>query len=352
MKKILLTAAMMLVGLTMSATKYIGTISVSINGEGGSQEATVGLVEQNGKYTLSIKNFMLGEDTPVGNVILTDLTPTDNADGSKSLSYSGVIMIPAGDDPRFAEEEWLGPMLNDLGGVPVVLTATFTDSELTCHIDIDMSNTLEQKIKVDFSSYPTNVYNGKLTVKINEEVSTQEASVKILNNNGKYTLAIFNFMLGEDTPVGDITLRNLEATTDASGKKVITFSGTVMIPAGDDPRFAEDEWIGLMLNELGGVPVTMTATFNDTDLTCHIDIDMRNTLQQMIEVDFTTENGSEVKPGDVNGDGEVNVSDVVALANFAMGETPEGFVKEAGDLNNDGEMNVSDVVILANKVMG
>ena len=105
MKKILLTAAMMLVGLTMSATKYIGTISVSINGEGGSQEATVGLVEQNGKYTLSIKNFMLGEDTPVGNVILTDLTPTDNADGSKSLSYSGVIMIPAGDDPRFAEEE-------------------------------------------------------------------------------------------------------------------------------------------------------------------------------------------------------------------------------------------------------
>ena len=216
MKKILLTAAMMLVGLTMSATKYIGTISVSINDEGSSQEATVGLVEQNGKYTLSIKNFMLGEDTPVGNVILTDLTPTDNADGSKSLSYSGVIMIPA----------------------------------------------------------------------------------------------------------------------------------------GDDPRFAEDEWLGLMLNELGGVPVTMTATFNDTDLTCHIDIDMRNTLKQMIEVDFTTESGSEVKPGDVNGDGEVNVSDVVALANFAMGETPEGFVKEAGDLNNDGEMNVSDVVILANKVMG
>ena len=54
----------------------------------------------------------------------------------------------------------------------------------------------------------------------------------------------------------------------------------------------------------------------------------------------------------MNGDGEVNVSDVVALANFAMGETTEGFNKEAADLNNDGEVNVSDVVALANQVMG
>ena len=61
---------------------------------------------------------------------------------------------------------------------------------------------------------------------------------------------------------------------------------------------------------------------------------------------------STVMIGDVNGDGEVNVSDVVALANFAMGETTEGFNKEAADLNNDGEVNVSDVVALANQVMG
>ena len=351
MKKILLTAAMMLVGLTMSATKYIGTISVSINDEGGSQEATVGLVEQNGKYTLSIKNFMLGEDTPVGNIIVGNLSATDNTDGSKSISFSDVIEISAGDDPRFTEEEWMGPMLNKLGGVPVDLTAKFTDTELTCHIDINMVS-LEQIILVDFESYPTKNYDGTLTVKINEEVVNQTTSVKILNNNGKYTLAIYNFMLGEDTPVGDIVLRDLEATTDASGKKVINFNNTIMIPAGDDPRFAEEEWMGLMLNKLGGVPVTMTATFNDTDLTCHIDIDMSDTLQQIIKVDFTTENGSEVKLGDVNGDGNVDVSDVVALANFAMGLSDDGFVKEAADVNESGSIDVSDVVTLANKVMG
>ena len=78
--------------------------------------------------------------------------------------------------------------------------------------------------------------------------------------------------------------------------------------------------------------------------------DYYNNRAQLFPVSITE--ASTVMIGDVNGDGEVNVSDVVALANFAMGETTEGFNKEAADLNNDGEVNVSDVVALANQVMG
>ena len=57
-------------------------------------------------------------------------------------------------------------------------------------------------------------------------------------------------------------------------------------------------------------------------------------------------------PGDVNGDGEVNVTDAVALANYVMGDIPETFYFEAADLNGDEDVNVSDVVALANIVMG
>ena len=56
--------------------------------------------------------------------------------------------------------------------------------------------------------------------------------------------------------------------------------------------------------------------------------------------------------GDVNNDGEVNVTDVVAIANYVMGDTPGTFVEANADVNNDGEVNIGDVVKLANIVMG
>lgn len=49
-------------------------------------------------------------------------------------------------------------------------------------------------------------------------------------------------------------------------------------------------------------------------------------------------------PGDVNGDGLVNTSDVKAVADHIMGNTPANFIKEAADMNNDGLINAADIV--------
>lgn len=345
----------MFVGLTMSATKYVGNLKVTINSEEVNQEAAVSVVEEGGTYTLSIKNFMLGEDTPVGNIILPGLSATDTQDGKKQVSFSGTILIDAGDDPRFTEDDWLGPaMLNPMGGVPVIMTATFNEIEMACHIDIDMTNSpLQQLILVDFNSYDSfNKYQGILTVTINEEVVTQEASIKIFEYNGEYTLAIFNFMLGDDIPVGDIILSRLTPTIN-NNKKEISYTGVIMISAGDDPQFTEDDWLGpAMLNPMGGVPVVMTATFTDTEIKCHIDIDMRNSpLQQLIEVDFESEQDQPMV-GDLDGNGLLEVNDVVILAELAMsgGATAEQLA--IGDLDGSGTIDVNDVVLLAGRVMG
>mgnify|MGYP002623292638 CR=1 FL=1 len=56
--------------------------------------------------------------------------------------------------------------------------------------------------------------------------------------------------------------------------------------------------------------------------------------------------------GDVNNDGEVNITDVVGLANYVMGDTPSNFVLGNADVNSDNDVNVTDVVKLANIVMG
>lgn len=52
--------------------------------------------------------------------------------------------------------------------------------------------------------------------------------------------------------------------------------------------------------------------------------------------------------GDANGDGEVNISDAVAIANYVLGNAFEGFFFNAAHVNNDGKVTISDAVGVVN----
>jgi len=56
-------------------------------------------------------------------------------------------------------------------------------------------------------------------------------------------------------------------------------------------------------------------------------------------------------PGDVNGDGLVNVTDIVATVNFIMEKSSDGFNKAAADLSGDGDINVTDIVKMVSIIM-
>ena len=56
-----------------------------------------------------------------------------------------------------------------------------------------------------------------------------------------------------------------------------------------------------------------------------------------------------VKFGDVNGDGYVDVSDVTALINMILGTTPADL--EVADINGDGILDVTDVTALINEIL-
>ncbi len=57
-------------------------------------------------------------------------------------------------------------------------------------------------------------------------------------------------------------------------------------------------------------------------------------------------------PGDANGDGSVNVLDVVTTVNYIMGLSPTPFVFANADVNGDGMINVLDVVGTVNIILG
>jgi len=152
MKKIFTLIAAAAMTLAAMATDYTGTITVSINGNGTSQETTI-TVNQNedGTYRLNINNFALveGEEPyPVGNIVVDNLVGYTIA-GKTTIVANQNITIEAGDDPEVGEEEWIGPLL---GEVPIIMAAQFDGTNAKVDIDIDMRAILEQFINVTFTT--------------------------------------------------------------------------------------------------------------------------------------------------------------------------------------------------------
>ena len=56
--------------------------------------------------------------------------------------------------------------------------------------------------------------------------------------------------------------------------------------------------------------------------------------------------------GDINGDSQVNVSDIVLAVSFAISsQTPSPYQLWAGDVNDDGMVNVLDIVTIVNMIL-
>lgn len=152
MRKLSTLFCAVLMTLSAMATDYKGNLTVSINGEGSTQPATISIVENAGKYNLSILNFMLveGESVlPVGNIVIENVTGAV-AGNLTTLYVNKNITIQKGNAAGIADDAWLGPML---GEVPVKMSSSFnTNGFLGVNIDIDMVSTLGQVIKVSFEN--------------------------------------------------------------------------------------------------------------------------------------------------------------------------------------------------------
>ncbi len=270
---------------------YTDKLVVTVDGESSDpMDATI-LLEDLGDGTcnLSLKNFTLvsGEDAiSVGNINVTNLTVTEG-DSYKNLVCGQIIQVVPG-EPE--DEGWIGPMLGD---VPIRLTGKLTDEKLYCTIDIDMSETLGQLIGVVFGTdmeegggTPSTgkIYTDKLVVTVDGTSSDPMDATILLEDLGDGTcnVSLKNFALvsGEDAiPVGNIDIKGL-TVTDGGSYKSLACEQIIQIQPGEP----EDEgWIGPML---GDVPIRLTGKFTDDKFYCTIDIDMSETLGQVIGVKF------------------------------------------------------------------
>lgn len=103
-------------------------------------------------------------------------------------------------------------------------------------------------------------------------------------------------------------------------------------------------------------------TFNvaaDADFTGPAAIALRNTLFTTtagVEIPFGNETCTVTRPtisikGDVNGDGNVNISDVTALIDYLLNGNASGIMLDNADVDSDGNINISDVTILIDNLL-
>ena len=127
------------------AADYTEPVVVTVNGNSSEQSATISVEQKGATYDLTLKNFVLvSDDTSigVGNVAITGIEPVKIGD-TVLLQTSRIVTVAPGDDPNVLF--WMASMLPP---VPVNLVGKLEDDHLRCHIDIDMTETLQQVIEV------------------------------------------------------------------------------------------------------------------------------------------------------------------------------------------------------------
>lgn len=116
------------------------------------QEATITVTKQdNGKYTLALKNFELKDVMAVGTVEMTDVEGVEE-NGVIKLTTKQTVTIKDGDDP---DVTWA------LAGIPVGvdMTAEMTDSKLKADINIlySIPDVFDMDINVRFGDVPSGI---------------------------------------------------------------------------------------------------------------------------------------------------------------------------------------------------
>ena len=147
-----LFTSMMLLAASMGATAteipYPGTLAVVIDGSVAQPTKTQVVLDQqeDGKYGLALKNFILVQGTdamPVGNIVLKDIEAVEGQGGLLLVTKQD-ILLEAGDAPGVPM--WMGPML---GEVPVELEAVIKGDVLTANIIVPI---VGQDVEVVFDS--------------------------------------------------------------------------------------------------------------------------------------------------------------------------------------------------------
>lgn len=168
-------------------------------------------------------------------------------------------------------------------------------------------------------------YSEKLVVTIdgNSTDSIPAAITVVDNGDGTCDFSLKNFMLvaGESSmPIGNVDLKGVKIEK-VDGVSNISTNQNIVIQPGEDSNYGEDEWIGPALGE---VPIVLTGKLTATALYVNIDIDMSETLEQVINVVVGQEKNITTGIGSVKVTPSTNATAIYTLGGVRVSKATKG----------------------------
>lgn len=128
---------------------------------------------------------------------------------------------------------------------------------------------------------------------------------------------------------------------------------TLIQPFQFRPREPEAMRAFLINGEIVDEAVLADIVINDGDEVLVTITAADGTLLRHYKLTVLERDGSQLLPGDINGDGEIDVRDVTLLIRYTLGlESFDEEQKKRADVNGDGEINVQDAALLMQYVLG
>lgn len=168
-------------------------------------------------------------------------------------------------------------------------------------------------------------YSEKLVVTIdgNSTDSIPAAITVVDNGDGTCDFSLKNFILADDqsaVAIGNVDLKGVKMEK-VDGVSNISTNQNIVIQPGDDPNYGEDAWLGPMLGE---VPIVLTGKLTATALYVNIDIDMSETLGQIINVVVGQEKNITTGIGSVKVTPSANATAIYTLGGVRVNKATKG----------------------------
>ena len=200
-----------------------------------------------------------------------------------------------------------------------------------------------------------------------------------LYHNGRWNTLCLPFNLtaeqlaNENCPLYGATIKTLNTADVNNGKLTLDFADVSNIEAGKPYliRWSTDGddvesllFKGVTISNVDNPVVTPAVTFKGTYSPIEVTSDNKTmiSLEENNKLNYPTADITigtfhsyfqiNTNLGDVNGDGKVDISDVVCMVNHILGSDNTSFVIENADMNGDGDINISDVTVLVNIILG